>query len=476
MKSLHQHASIFPLLAENLNEVLHGFYLQDAFAASKEELNLIFVKDKEQLSLALNVEAKTGLLFFYDKELNREGGANPLFKGLLGQCITSVISHQNNRSFAIKFENKQQLIFKLYGGLSNVLLADEEKVLSLFRSSIQNDRNYSLSDLNQNHVIEPIITDTHFYICSTENGFKRELNFITEPEGTIVWQGSHILEGMHEFAIQFLQQFRYQSLKAELEQKFSRQLKGKKATLIASESRLIQLDEEIPPEELGHILMANLHNVKKGETEVNLFDFYRNQPISIKIKKDLTPADNAAHYYKKAKNRTLEKHQFEKRVLQLKTEISELELLLAKVLTALKFKELRAIQPESKQQKRLVQPDKFKHFLYKEFDIYVGKNSENNDELTQRFAKKDDLWLHARGVGGSHVVIKRKPSKDFPKEVIEYAAQLAAYYSKAKGSGLVPVIYTPKKFVRKPKGANPGQVLVEKEEVTMVEPRKPADN
>ena len=120
----------------------------------------------------------------------------------------------------------------------------------------------------------------------------------------------------------------------------------------------------------------------------------------------------------------------------------------------------------------MVQPDKFKHFTFQEFDIYIGKSSENNDELTQRFAKKDDMWLHARGVAGSHVVIKKKPGLDFPKELISYAASLAAYYSKAKGSGLVPVIYTPKKFVRKPKGANVGQVVVEKEEVILVEPKK----
>ncbi len=473
MKSLHQHASIIPLLAENLNEVLLGFYLQDAFAANKEELNLIFVKEKEQLSLALNVEAKTGLLFFYDKELIREGGAMPLFKGLIGQCITSVVAHLNNRSFAIKFENKQQLIFKLYGGLSNVLLADDEKVLSLFRSSIQNDKNSNLNDLNQSHVVTPVTADSYFYIGQIVEGLKKELTFLTEPQGTIVWQGSHIIEGLHEFASQYLQQFKYQTLKAELEQKFSRQLKGKKAALIAAEKRLIQLDEEIPPEELGHILMANLHQIKKGETVVSLFDFYRNQPLEIKLKKDLSPADNAAYYYKKAKNRSVEKHQFEKRVLQLNAEISNLEILVEKVASAQKLKELRSVQPETKQQKRSVQPDKFKHFTLKEFDIYIGKSAENNDELTQRFAKKDDLWLHARGVGGSHVVIKKKPAKDFPKEVIEYAAQLAAYYSKAKGSGLVPVIYTPKKFVRKPKGANLGQVLVEKEEVIMVEPKKP---
>jgi predicted ribosome quality control (RQC) complex YloA/Tae2 family protein len=100
----------------------------------------------------------------------------------------------------------------------------------------------------------------------------------------------------------------------------------------------------------------------------------------------------------------------------------------------------------------------------------VGKNAANNDLLTIRYAHKNDLWLHAKDVSGSHVVIKQQ-SQTFPIAVITYAAQLAAYYSKLKGSTLVPVSYTLKKYVRKPKGMEPGQVIVDREEVILVEPK-----
>ncbi len=472
MKSLHQHAALFPWLAESLHEVLVGFYLQDAFAVSKEEINLIFVKEKEHLSIALNVEAKTGLLFFYERELDREGGAMPLFKALIGQCIIGVKAHANNRSFAILFEPNYQLIFKLYGGLSNVLFTDEVKVLSMFRNAIQSDRNTHPNELDQTYPIEALAVDTPLFICAAEEGKSKSILLLTDAIGQIYWQGTHILEALHTFSVQYLQLYRFSSLRAELLQKFSRQLKGKEAALQAAKNRILQLEDEIPPEELGHLLMANLHHFKKGETEVNVFDFYRNQPLSIKLKKELSPADNAAHYYKKSKNRSLEKLQFEKKIVQFTEDVLKLTDLLAAVESAQKLRELKTLEPTPKQHKHLVQPDKFKHFTFQEFDIYIGKSSENNDELTQRFAKKDDMWLHARGVAGSHVVIKKKPGLDFPKELISYAASLAAYYSKAKGSGLVPVIYTPKKFVRKPKGANVGQVVVEKEEVILVEPKK----
>jgi predicted ribosome quality control (RQC) complex YloA/Tae2 family protein len=113
----------------------------------------------------------------------------------------------------------------------------------------------------------------------------------------------------------------------------------------------------------------------------------------------------------------------------------------------------------------------FRQFECDGFLIWVGKSAANNDELTLRHSHKNDLWLHAKDVTGSHVLVKWKAGKEFPKKVIERAAQLAAYYSKLKGSGWVPVSYTLKKFVRKPKGSEPGQVLVDKEEVVMVEPK-----
>lgn len=101
----------------------------------------------------------------------------------------------------------------------------------------------------------------------------------------------------------------------------------------------------------------------------------------------------------------------------------------------------------------------------------IGRNAKNNDLLTQRYTYKDDLWLHARDVTGSHVVVKYKAGKTFPKSVIERAAELAAWYSKRRTDSLCPVIVTPKKYVRKPKGLAEGQVLVEKEDVVLVVPK-----
>jgi predicted ribosome quality control (RQC) complex YloA/Tae2 family protein len=108
------------------------------------------------------------------------------------------------------------------------------------------------------------------------------------------------------------------------------------------------------------------------------------------------------------------------------------------------------------------------------FEVWVGRNARQNDELTFHTAQKYDLWMHARGVPGSHTVLHR-PNRDAEptKQQLYTAAAIAAHFSKARGSGLVPVMVTERKYVRSPKGSPPGAVAVEREDVLLVEPGLP---
>jgi predicted ribosome quality control (RQC) complex YloA/Tae2 family protein len=106
--------------------------------------------------------------------------------------------------------------------------------------------------------------------------------------------------------------------------------------------------------------------------------------------------------------------------------------------------------------------------------VWVGKSSENNDLLTMKYAKPNDLWFHARGSSGSHVILRMGTGKGEPsKQAIHEAAGIAAYYSKMKGAKHVPVAVTERKYVRKPRGAEPGSVTIEREKLLFVEPRLP---
>jgi predicted ribosome quality control (RQC) complex YloA/Tae2 family protein len=157
------------------------------------------------------------------------------------------------------------------------------------------------------------------------------------------------------------------------------------------------------------------------------------------------------------------------------------ERLLAETERAETVKELEGIEGANREIFRMTgeareegTAERFRRFEVGGYEIYVGKSAANNDELTVRFAKANDYWFHARGSSGSHVVLRwNDPKTKPPKEALRAAASLAAYYSGAKNAKMVPVAYTLKKYVRKPKGAAVGAVVMEREEVIMVEPKLP---
>jgi predicted ribosome quality control (RQC) complex YloA/Tae2 family protein len=108
------------------------------------------------------------------------------------------------------------------------------------------------------------------------------------------------------------------------------------------------------------------------------------------------------------------------------------------------------------------------------FEVWVGKSSANNDLLTMKYAKPNDLWFHARGSSGSHTVLKVRDMSHLPgKEAIHQTAAIAAYYSKMRNASNVPVAYCERKYVKKSKGLAEGAVILEREKVIFVTPKLP---
>src|SRR5207245_9674827 len=125
---------------------------------------------------------------------------------------------------------------------------------------------------------------------------------------------------------------------------------------------------------------------------------------------------------------------------------------------------------KSPQPKRI--PGTRRYLSSDDFEILVGRTSKDNDHLTFKIAKPNDLWLHAADYGGSHVVIRRPTRKEVPHQTIIQAAQLAAWFSQAKKDPKVDVHYTERKFVSKPKGAKPGLVRLQRFRNITVEPKR----
>ena len=301
---------------------------------------------------------------------------------------------------------------------------------------------------------------------------------------------------------------RYKQLMAASLKELEKATNRTKVNLNQLEKAVKNQEKATTWEEYGHILMTMAHRAKP-ESEIMVVQNYFGDNEEAKINLDIERSfvDNAQRYYKKASNakRSMEavKQQFPllkqrleallvgKESLSTINDIKDLDNwrkdMLEKGLLnneleqgstnhysiGTKGRVARSNTHQKKQNSTQSISKPYHECTVFGFSIWIGKNARSNDKMLS-LAHKDDIWLHAKSVSGSHVII-RAQQKIPDKSVIEIAASFAAHQSKAKGSEWVPVIYTPKKYVRKAKNAAPGAVIVQKEQVVMVQPMEPRD-
>ena len=233
----------------------------------------------------------------------------------------------------------------------------------------------------------------------------------------------------------------------------------------------------------GELLTANIYNIKQGEEKVSVLNYYseNEEYIDVKLDPNKTPSQNIQRYFKKYNKLKKSEESAFIQIKAAKEEIDYLQSVFTSIKNAEDYKSIDDIKKElmetgyikfKKQGKKKEKLSKPMHFLSSEgLDIYVGKNNIQNDYLTLKFANNHDIWLHTKEIPGSHVIIKT--TKDFSEKTIEEAANLAAYYSKAKDSSKVAVDYTEIKHVHKPNGAKPGMVIYYTNKTIYITPEKP---
>ncbi len=221
------------------------------------------------------------------------------------------------------------------------------------------------------------------------------------------------------------------------------------------------------------IIMMNLHDLQAGN-EKELIDLETEEPLLIKIDPRLTPIEAAQKRYERYKKLKRGVDKLTERQKSLALELEYFQTAQTQVEQAEAPEDLDVLAEElgirkaPDPRKKPVEPHGPRRYETEGYTILVGRNSRQNDELTKS-AQPEDLWLHARERPGSHVVIKSNgDAAAVPDEVRLRAAQLAAYYSKGREATKVPVICTRAKFLRKPRGAKPGLVLVTQEDQTLL--------
>ena len=228
--------------------------------------------------------------------------------------------------------------------------------------------------------------------------------------------------------------------------------------------------------EYGNLILQNIHLISKGQTVLKAGnDFGGSDNFEIKLKEDLSPAENAALYFDKYKRLKNSESLILKKISDLEKNITALESELATVEASDNYKKIIK-EDKLMQESKNDETNKFRKFILNDkYQVWVGKDSVSNDLLTTKYASQNDLWFHVRGASGSHTILKKNSKEDVPKEIIHTAASISAYYSKARNAGSVPVAYCEKKYVKKKKGFKSGTVIMEREKVIFVKPSLPPD-
>ena len=234
--------------------------------------------------------------------------------------------------------------------------------------------------------------------------------------------------------------------------------------------------------QLGDILTANIHRIKKGQTVIECEDFYDENMalISISLSPILSPQQNAAKFYKDYTRMKNAEKELTKQIELGENELNYLQSVLEELDRAASDAELEEIRRElqdggylkADSGKKKMKAAKLAPMRFESTDgypIYVGRNNRQNEELTFRSARKDDIWCHASKVHGSHVIISCGGTTP-PDDTITQAAQLAAHYAESKGGQNIPVDVTPVKQVKKILGGKPGMVIYHTYKTVIVNP------
>lgn len=262
----------------------------------------------------------------------------------------------------------------------------------------------------------------------------------------------------------------YNLLKNKLVSSIEKEAKKVKKIISNIEKDIVTMSEHEKYKNLGDILASVLYSIKRGDKSVKAYDFYENKEITISLDPLLNPQGNLNNIYKKSSKMKRGLEISKERLTYFKQRGLYLESVLVFISKASNINELKNIEEElieekiikskvknSKNKNKKKEIENYGIINLDDKNIYFGRNNKENDYLTFKFAKKEDIWFHIKDLPGSHIIVKKE---DFEKndEFIEKVALCTAFYSKASKGDKVVIEYTEKKNLNKPNGAPLGFV------------------
>jgi predicted ribosome quality control (RQC) complex YloA/Tae2 family protein len=477
-------------LADSLKRNLSGSAFASAVTGRKHLLELRFEGSGSPQLLVVSVEPSATALFLSPYRDAPQSNVATFFEELIGAVVTDVSLAETDRLMRFDFATGDALLVMAYSSKANVFHVREGVVVEAFKQDavwagkpepLPMSAAKPTQRLPRGVPMEALGQIVERPEPAWVDGWGLSLASEEVLPGTRLKRYTDVNEAVRDVFLRHLHERTFVQRKTQIEERLHRLEAGLAHMVIQLEAHPEGLKRAEMYEHHGQLLMAHAYERVSPEAEsFTALDWTReNEPVSIPIKKGATLSASAEWYFRRAKDARSAVRQAEQRLEETRNRLSEVRDGLASLA---EITQSAALEKWKKRHILILERTGFdaageeqvrvpyRRMEVGGYELWIGKNAQSNDELL-RLAHKDDLWLHARGSAGSHVVIRmRKQTKRPPDSVLDKAASLAAWYSKQKGSSLVPVILTLRKYVRKPKGAPPGLVVVEREDVRMVKP------
>ncbi len=305
----------------------------------------------------------------------------------------------------------------------------------------------------------------------------------------MVEPASDISTLLNRYYTSCLNQQEFAQLRHQLSQKLSSLLEKLRLKARTFQERLKQSDGADQYKQQADLLMAHLQEWKPGMTAITIPDFDTDTPINIALNPEKNAVQNAQAFYKRHQKLKRARAAVEPLLTEVQAEIDYLEQVEATVGALDEYQvpeDLQTLEevreeligqgyldaPEQRPRSSTSDSMPYHYRTPGGFELLIGRNNRQNDQLTFRIAGDYDLWFHTQEIPGSHGLLRLDPGAVADEADLQFAADLTAYYSRAKQSEQVPVVYTEPKHVYKPKGAKPGMAIYKQERILWGRPQR----
>lgn len=453
-----RHPLTLDLIVRELHTILANGILVTAWTQEKQQATLGFVlPSNEEYYVQINVSNPYGTILTSTSSFRAKRNSIDMFPLIIGQRLLDVERLPGDRVIVFQFENFELRARFFSGGAGNIILeggngivdALHDKKSLLGTTTIHQPRDLVLGpylatlDMSTDLVVKEYQNSNEYYLLTKDS----EILFsaLPIPGWRVETQFTNLFDALRTV----VSRRRFQDQSQSHTNKASKILQTSKARILRS-------------------LDALNNEARHASTPLEL----RNTATEL-----LSSPNSTKENIQKAQKLFQKARYAETASTERASRHALLTSQLDKINSDIQSLEQGTLPTNQKQMITQKEPSPYREFALDEgFTVFVGRNSANNDQLTMRFAKQNDLWLHVRGQSGSHCVLRSPAalSSKIPKRVLEQAASIAAYYSSARNGTWVPVVYTLRKYVRKPKGAAVGAVTLDREEVIMVKPGLPS--